>query len=100
MITNGWFINKENARALWSAGLQEISVSVDYANAARHDTMRGCAGAFEKATTALRLLHDHRPALRNRVHMISVLMDDNIEEIEKMILLAKELGVTYMVKSI
>lgn len=97
MITNGWFINKENARALWSAGLQEISVSVDYADAAQHDTMRGCAGAFEKATTALQLLHDHRPSLRNRVHMISVLMDDNIEEIEKMILLAKELGVTYMV---
>ncbi|MFC2130413.1 hypothetical protein ACFLSQ_03160, partial [Bacteroidota bacterium] len=32
-----------------------------------------------------------------RVHMISVVMEDNIDEIEDLILLAKEIGVTYLV---
>ncbi len=97
MITNGWFVTRENAYALWAAGLQEISVSVDYADARKHDAMRGHRGAFERSVQALKILHESRYSQRNRVHMISVLMEDNVEDIEKLILLARTLGVTYMV---
>jgi MoaA/NifB/PqqE/SkfB family radical SAM enzyme len=97
LITNGWHVNEETAHRIQGAGLQEISVSVDYADPARHDALRGMPGAWARAIEALRLLHRHRPRRRNRVHMITVLMDDNLDEIEPMIRLARDLGVTYMV---
>ena len=97
LITNGWYVDESLAKDILRAGLQEISVSVDYAQAARHDAQRGRTGAWQRAIRALELLSRHRPDRRNRVHMISVLMDDNLEEIEPMIQLARELGVTYMV---
>jgi MoaA/NifB/PqqE/SkfB family radical SAM enzyme len=97
LITNGWFVNESVARDILRAGLQEISVSVDYADPARHDAQRGCPGAWDRAVKALELLHRHRPDRRCRVHMISVLMDDNLEDIEKLLRLARDIGVTYYV---
>ena len=97
LITNGWFVDDEMARDLSCAGLQEISVSVDYADPARHDAQRGRPGAWKQAIRALELLNRRRRDRRNRVHMISVLMDDNLEEIEPLIRLSRDLGVTYMV---
>jgi MoaA/NifB/PqqE/SkfB family radical SAM enzyme len=97
LITNGWFVNETVARDILRAGLQEISVSVDYRDPARHDAQRGQPGSWDRAIRALELLNRSRPDLRTRVHMISVLMDDNLDEIEPMIQLARDLGVTYMV---
>jgi len=96
LITNGWFVDEALATDILRAGLQEISVSVDYADPEKHDAQRGRKGAWERAIRALELLHKHRPDRRNRVHMISVLMDDNLEEIEPLVKLAREIGVTYM----
>lgn len=97
LITNGWFVDEGMSRALFRWGLQEISVSIDYASAARHDAMRGRPGAFDRGIKALELLRKNRPSAMNRVHMITVLMDDNIDEIEDLIRLARELKVTYLV---
>jgi MoaA/NifB/PqqE/SkfB family radical SAM enzyme len=97
LITNGWFVDESVARDILRAGLQEISVSVDYADPRKHDAQRGKAGAWDHAIRALELLNRHRPARRNRIHMITVLMDDNLAEIEPLIRLAKDLKVTYMV---
>jgi radical SAM protein with 4Fe4S-binding SPASM domain len=97
LITNGWFVDEDLARALFRWGLQEISVSVDYASAAKHDAMRGRPGAFDRGIKALELLRKNRPAALNRVHMITVLMDDNIGEIEDLIRIAQDLKVTYLV---
>jgi len=96
MITNGWHVDERRARELMQAGLQEVSVSVDYRDAAKHDRQRGGAGSWERAVRALELLRKHRADSRQRVHMISVLMDDNLEEIEPLLKLSRELGVTYM----
>ncbi|MBF0107082.1 MAG: radical SAM protein [Deltaproteobacteria bacterium] len=96
LITNGWFVNETVAKDILRAGLQEISVSVDYCSPEKHDHMRGMPGSWQKAVNALELLNRYRPDRRNRVHMISVLMDDNLEEVEGMIRLAKDIGVTYM----
>ena len=96
LITNGWYVDEAVARDILRAGLQEISVSVDYRDPAKHDAQRGCPGAWERAVRALDLLNRARPDRRNRVHMISVLMDDNLEEIEPLIRLCREVGVTYM----
>ncbi|NLI78867.1 MAG: radical SAM protein [Candidatus Riflebacteria bacterium] len=97
LITNGWFVDETVAKEILQAGLQEISVSVDYADPAKHDAQRGRPGSWDRAIKALELLHRYRPDRRNRVHMISVLMEDNLDEIEPLIRIARDLGVTYMV---
>jgi len=97
LITNGWFVDERTARDILRAGLQEISVSVDYADPARHDAQRGHKGAWERAVHALELLNRFRPTKRNRVHMITVLMGDNLDDVEELIRLSRRLGVTYMV---
>jgi MoaA/NifB/PqqE/SkfB family radical SAM enzyme len=97
MICNGWFMTPEKARELFAAGMHEISISVDYASAEKHDEQRGRPGAFERALKALEYLQQNRTDPSQRVHMISVVMDDNIDEIEPLIKLAKEVGVSYLV---
>lgn len=97
LITNGWYVDGTVARDILRAGLQEISVSVDYRDPVRHDAQRGCPGAWERAIRALAVLNAHRPDRRNRVHMISVLMDDNLEDVEPLIHVCRDLGVTYLI---
>ena len=97
MITNGWMMTPTKARALWAAGLYEISVSVDYSSAAKHDAQRGRAGAFHRAVAALETLEANRVQKDQRVNMISVIMDDNLAEIEPLLELSRRLGVTYLV---
>jgi MoaA/NifB/PqqE/SkfB family radical SAM enzyme len=97
MICNGWYVTPEMAADLFSAGIYEISISVDYSDPARHDSQRGKEGAFQKAIDALKILNDHRVHPHQRVHMISVVMDDNIEEIEPLIQMCKNMGITYLV---
>lgn len=97
MICNGWFVTPQIARALFEAGMYEVSISVDYASAAKHDAQRGMKGAFERAITALQVLNENRVHPHQRVHMISVVMDDNLDEIEPLIKLSRDLGITYLV---
>lgn len=97
MICNGWFMTPERARELFAAGMHEISISVDYASAEKHDAQRGRAGAFERALQALETLQRNRVHASQRVHMISVVMDDNLDEIEPLIQLARDVGVSYLV---
>jgi MoaA/NifB/PqqE/SkfB family radical SAM enzyme len=97
MISNGWYITKENAKELFDAGLYEVSVSIDYIDHKKHDMQRGKEGAFSKAVEALKILKDVRNKPYQRVHLISVVMEDNLMDIEPLILLAKEIGITYLV---
>jgi MoaA/NifB/PqqE/SkfB family radical SAM enzyme len=97
MICNGWYVTPEKARNLWKAGMHEISISLDYASAERHDDQRGRKGAFDRAVRGLETLFKTRTQRHQRVHMISVVMDDNIDEIEKLAALAEQIGVTYLI---
>ncbi|MFH2008172.1 MAG: radical SAM protein [bacterium] len=97
MICNGWFITPDKARALWQAGMNEISVSVDYADPLKHDRQRSCDGAFDRAVDALRILHESRTQSHQRVNMISVIMDDNLDDVEPLIRICERLGITYLV---
>lgn len=96
MICNGWFVTPELARALWEAGMYEISVSLDYADPERHDRQRGAAGAWARAVEALRVLHETRVHDEQRVHMISVIMDDNLDDVEPLLRRSRDLGITYL----
>ncbi|HEY9173569.1 MAG TPA: radical SAM protein [Verrucomicrobiae bacterium] len=94
LITNGSLVTADKANAMWSAGLMEISVSVDYAESSRHDTQRDCPGAFDQAFRALEILHDTRTHPEQRVHLISVLMDDNLGDLERLIERCEHMGIT------
>jgi MoaA/NifB/PqqE/SkfB family radical SAM enzyme len=97
MICNGWFVTPEIARTLFAAGMEEISISVDYASSDKHDKQRGMPGAFARAMRGLRILQENRRDPYQRVNMISVIMDDNLEEVEPLLRLCQEMGITYMV---
>jgi MoaA/NifB/PqqE/SkfB family radical SAM enzyme len=97
MITNGWFLTREKAAALWRTGVYEVSVSVDYADPARHDAQRATPGAHARALEALRVLHDERVHPQQRVNMITVVMDDNVDDVERLVELSAEMGISYLV---
>ncbi len=97
LVTNGWLMTPEKARALFASGIQHVAVSLDYADPKKHDGLRGKAGAYHRAVNALRTLQENRTSAYQRVHMITVVMDDNLEEIEPLIVLANKLGITYLV---
>lgn len=96
MICNGWYVEPALARELFRAGIYEISISVDYCDPRKHDRQRGREGAYEKAINALQVLNENRVSSHQRVHMISVVMDDNLEDIEPLIQLCCKIGITYL----
>ncbi len=97
MISNGWYVTPENAKSIFNAGMYEVSISVDYISPEKHDTQRQMDGSFDRAIKALKVLNENRSNSRQRVHMISVVMDDNIEDIEPLIQLSEKIGITYLV---
>jgi MoaA/NifB/PqqE/SkfB family radical SAM enzyme len=97
MITNGWFVTREKAEALWRTGIYEVSVSVDYADPERHDAQRATPGAHARALEALRVLHETRVHPQQRVNMISVVMDDNVDDLERLAERSAEMGLSYLV---
>ena len=97
MICNGYFVDEARARSLWEAGLYEVSVSVDYNDAALHDAQRGMPGAFDRALAALDALNRARTDPLQRVHMIAVVMDDNLEHLEPLIRRCEAMDITFLV---
>jgi MoaA/NifB/PqqE/SkfB family radical SAM enzyme len=98
VTTNGWLVTPEKARALFAAGIYGVSVSIDFADPRKHDERRGIKGAHKRALQALRTLSEARTNDFQRVNLNCVLMHDNLDEIEDLILLAKEHGALFMVQ--
>lgn len=94
LITNGWHLTPALARDLYAAGLGDAHVSIDYADPDRHDGQRGRQGAFERAVRALQTLRDVRPTTWHGVRIMTVVLDDNVDQLEGLLLLAEELSVT------
>ena len=97
LFTNGWRVTEELARELWEAGLSEVGVSIDYADPARHDAHRGKEGTFAAALRAIDLLRDSAPHGRRQVTVMTVVMHDNVEELDALLSLSAEKGVHHQV---
>ncbi len=54
IFTNGWRLDADTARALKDAGLFSLNVSIDDADPASHDRLRGLPGCHERAWRGLR----------------------------------------------
>ncbi len=98
VTTNGWLVTPESARGLMRAGAWGVSVSIDYADPARHDARRGAGGAWEYAWRAVEMLADARVHKWQRVNVIAVLMDDNIEQLPELLSMAAERNAYFMVQ--
>ena len=98
ITTNGWFVTPTLADDLMRQGLWGASVSIDYADPARHDARRGMDGAWEQAWRAVELLGAARRYDFQRVNVMAVLLDDNLEQIEPLIEMAAKRGAYFMVQ--
>ena len=56
LATNGTLVTKEVAHKIVDAGVRRVSISLDGADAATHDSFRGIVGAFDQAVQGLRNL--------------------------------------------
>lgn len=98
LTTNGWLATPQLARELFAAGLWGVSVSVDYADPARHDRQRGMPGAFERAVAALDIFQKARTRPWQRVNLMAVLVHDNLDQLEPLARLAAEHHAYFMVQ--
>lgn len=98
ITTNGWFSTPELAEDLFAAGLWGVSISLDYADAQRHDRRRGMPGAFDRALAAVEHFSAARKYKWQRVNWIAVLMEDNLDQIEPMIRMAAQRDAYFMVQ--
>jgi SynChlorMet cassette radical SAM/SPASM protein ScmF len=88
METNGLLIDDDMARFLKEKRLGSISISLDGADAATHDSLRGVAGAFERAKAGIRAL----AAAGFKPQAICTLHRANADQMEAVIALAVSLG--------
>ena len=98
ITTNGWNATPQLAREIFDAGCWGASISLDYADADRHDTQRGRRGAFERAVAAIESFSRARTHPWQRVNVMCVLLNDNLSEIEKLLKLAQRLDAYFMVQ--
>src|SRR5205807_716689 len=83
--SNCCYIDKLNAKELYAAGVNNVGVSIDYADAERHDRQRDLPGTWERAWRAIDLLRKHAPNGGRQVHVMTVLMRENVDELEKLL---------------
>jgi len=98
VTTNGWFVTPDVATDLMRAGVWGVSVSIDYARSDRHDARRGMQGAWEQAWRAVELLSAARVHRWQRVNVIAVLMDDNLQDMEELLAMSAARGAYFMVQ--
>jgi len=98
MTTNGWLITPSLAREIMEAGCWGVSLSIDYADPAMHDRRRGMVGAAEQAWRAVEMLSQARVHRWQRVNVIAVLMDDNIDQMEALCEETARRGAYFMVQ--
>lgn len=55
VVTNGLLLDEEKIKELKNSGLSNLIVSIDSAEAAKHNEYRGVPGCFEKAVNGIRL---------------------------------------------
>ncbi len=90
LFTNGWYVDEARARSLFDAGLVHASVSIDYASPSKHDAKRGLEEATVRAWRAVDTLRTAAPRGGLQVHVMTVLMRSNQDELEALLEQSRE----------
>lgn len=88
LATNGTLLTLEWVAHLKEAGIQRVSISLDGANAERHDAFRQVPGAFEGALGGIRSLREG--GLEFQVN--TTVTTHNVDELPAIMRLAEDLG--------
>lgn len=86
--SNASLLDKPMAKKLVENHLYAISISLDGATAKTHDYLRGVPGTYDKALKAIRYLQEL--PLAPNIYINTVMMKQNISELEKLIKIAKK----------
>jgi MoaA/NifB/PqqE/SkfB family radical SAM enzyme len=89
IVTHGGMLSVERARSLWDAGLNQISISLDYLDE-RHDAERRIPGLAAKI---LRTVPAMREAGIDNIRFNTVIKSTNLDQIVPIVRRAEELGV-------
>ncbi|MFA6030846.1 MAG: radical SAM protein [Elusimicrobiota bacterium] len=95
--TNGWLLDEAAARRLKEAGLDRIRVSLDSAEAAEHDRLRGLSGLHARAVEGIR--HCARAGLECEVSACVSRISLRDGTLDGVLALARSLGVRVRVLS-
>jgi len=95
IYTNGWYVDAPLAAALFAAGMTQVGVSIDYPDRARHDMSRGLVGAFDRAWSAVETLRRAAPHGGSQVHVMTILMKDNQQDVESLLRMSERRGVDH-----
>lgn len=86
MATNGTLLTPYFTKAIKSAGIQRISISLDGSNAQEHDHFRNVAGAFKGALNGINLLKEkgipfqiNTTITKHNVHRVKKILEMAIE---------------------
>ena len=95
-VTSGYLLTPSIVGRLEGSGLTHIAFSIDFPTAAQHDAQRGRPGAFKRALEAIKLLVRLKEKGRDvpTVGIDSIVMEQNLNYLEDVALLAAELDVT------
>jgi MoaA/NifB/PqqE/SkfB family radical SAM enzyme len=86
LITNGWLLSVSRAMALWDAGLDQLTISLDFLDE-RHDRARGIPGLTARILSTVPRLADN--GIDNIV-LQSFIRRDNLDAVLDVITWAKE----------
>ncbi len=92
IASNGTLITPDNAKRIKDVGVDYVEISIDGATPEVHDSFRGIPGAFERAIEGV------RNSLEEGVDtcIATVLHRDNVNELDKLVGLSKQLGTRFM----
>ncbi len=99
LVTNGWLVTRERARAVWRAGLEAATVALEHADGARHDALCGLPGSHSRALEALAALSQERTRRGQRVNVRARVRDGEIAAMPALLEVAARHGATVSVEA-
>jgi MoaA/NifB/PqqE/SkfB family radical SAM enzyme len=88
LVTNGWLVTRQRARAVWEAGLEVATVAIDHADPARQDASSGLPGSHARAVAALRILGETRTRISQRINVRTRVHDAGLSGLDTLLTLA------------
>jgi MoaA/NifB/PqqE/SkfB family radical SAM enzyme len=99
LVTNGWLVSPARARAVWEAGLEAATVSMEDALPEGHDAVTGVPGSHARAVSALETLVRERTRRTQRVNVRTRLRGADLDPLERVLELASRSGATVTVEA-
>jgi MoaA/NifB/PqqE/SkfB family radical SAM enzyme len=99
LVTNGWLVTAEGARAVWGAGLEVATVTLLDAEEARHDALAGLPGAHRRAVEALETLGRERSRPSQRVNVRTRLQQGDTSRLPALLTLAAHHGASVVLEA-